>query len=350
MFYKYSFFICGILLISSICYMIVQKNKNTLSLHERGSFYVGGDKVTQDFIELGSQREADTVTINQMYVEYMIPATKNKVPVILTHGAGMTGSCYDTTPDGRTGWYEYFVRNSFPTYVIDQVGRGRSGFNQAVFNNVAAGRISPDNQPKITRMADLHAAWINFRIGPKAGVAYPETKFPVKAIDELSKMSISDMTQTLPTPNPNYKTLAELAQKLNGAVLIGHSQSGHFPLETALINPQFVKGMVLLEPGTCWPENFTNEQISTLAKIPLLVMYGDHLEGSTEISGNTYGWQQRFDDCNKLIEQINKAGGQAKMIHLPAKGQYGNTHMFMQDTNNLQIADFVIDWIKDKVK
>lgn len=58
MFYKYSFFICGILLISSICYMIVQKNKNTLSLHERGSFYVGGEKVKQDFIELGSQREA----------------------------------------------------------------------------------------------------------------------------------------------------------------------------------------------------------------------------------------------------------------------------------------------------
>lgn len=38
------------------------------------------------------------------------------------------------------------------------------------------------------------------------------------------------------------------------------------------------------------------------------------------------------------------------MIHLPTKGLYGNTHMFMQDKNNLQIADFIIDWIKNKVK
>ena len=29
-------------------------------------------------------------------------------------------------PDGRMGWDEYFVRNGHPTYVIDQVWRGRS--------------------------------------------------------------------------------------------------------------------------------------------------------------------------------------------------------------------------------
>lgn len=348
MFYKYSFFVICTMLIASIGYIFF-RNKNILSLKERGSFYIGGEKVNQDFIELGSQREADTVTINQMYVEYMIPAGKNKIPVILAHGAGMTGNCYDTTPDGRMGWYEYFVRNAFPTYVADQVGRGRSGFNQAVFNNVSAGRISPDNQPKITRMGDVHAAWINFRIGPKEGVAYPETKFPIEAINELSKMSISDLSQTLPQPNPNYKALAELAEKLNGAVVIGHSQSGHFPLEAALQNPKAVKGMVLLEPGSCFLEKFTDEEFSILAKIPLLVMYGDHLEGSIEIPNNSYGWQQRFNDCNKLIERINNAGGQAEMLHLPAKGLYGNTHMFMQDKNNLQVADFIINWIKDKV-
>jgi hypothetical protein len=54
----------------------------------------------------------------------------------LLHGATLSGKSYDTTPDGRMGWYEYFVRQGHPVYVPDQVGRARSGFNQAVFNDV----------------------------------------------------------------------------------------------------------------------------------------------------------------------------------------------------------------------
>lgn len=46
---------------------------------------------------------------------------------------------YDTTPDGRIGWYEYFVRQGFPTYVVDQVSRARSGFDISVHNNVRIG-------------------------------------------------------------------------------------------------------------------------------------------------------------------------------------------------------------------
>lgn len=106
-----------------------------LTLSGRGSFYVGGESVKQTYVEMGSQRAADTATINQMYVEYMRPQKITHSPVILIHGAGQSGSAWDTTPDGRMGWYEYFVRNGFPTYVIDQVGRARSGFNQAIFNN-----------------------------------------------------------------------------------------------------------------------------------------------------------------------------------------------------------------------
>ena len=316
-----------------------------LVLKERGSFYLGGETVFQDFIELGSQRQADTVTVNQMYVEYMLPDVKTRFPVVLVHGAGMSGSCYDTTPDGRMGWYEYFVRNSYPVYVVDQVGRGLSGFNQAIFNNVGAGRQKPSQLPKITRMGDLHAAWINFRIGPEKGVPYSDTQFPVEAVSELSRMSIADLTSSLPSPNPNYGTLAQLAQKLNGAVLVGHSQSGHFPLEAALLAPNAVKGMILLEPGARLADRFTDAQIAVLAKIPLLIVYGDYLSGSIEIPGDSYGWQQRFDGCNKFIERLRKVGGKAEMLHLPARGLHGNTHMFMQDKNNLTVANLIMEWM-----
>ena len=337
------------LLFSTVALLaVLWHQKDALTLKERGSFYVGGESVEQDFVELGSFRAADTVTINQMYVEYMTPFGKPKTPIVLVHGAGLSGACYDTTPDGRTGWFDYFVRKGFPTYLVDQVGRARSGFNQAIFNNVGAGKETPDKLPKILRMADLHSSWINFRIGTAKGVPFPDTQFPVEAVSNLSRMSIADLSSSLGSPNPNYKTLAELADKLNGAVIIGHSQSGHYPLESALIAPDKVKGMVLLEPGTCAPRPYSDEQIATFAKIPLLVMFGDHLEGSTE--GAPITWRQRFDQCNALIDRVNQAGGKARMVHLPEKGMRGNTHMLMQDKNNLAVADVIIDWIKRRVR
>lgn len=343
-------FIISIILIILTLYVIMHRASQMnfpLILSEKGSFYVGGENVVQNFVELGSKREADTVTINQMYVEYMVPYLKKNTPVILVHGAGMSGACYDTTPDGRMGWFEYFVRKSFPVYVVDQVGRARSGFNQAIYNNVAEGIVKPSQQPRISRMGDLHAAWINFRIGPKKDVAFSDTQYPVEYVSELSKMSISDLSDSLQTPNPNYKTLSHLAKQINGAVLIGHSQAGHFPLETALLEPDYVKGMVLLEPGTCEPEKFNDSEISKLANIPLLVVYGDHLEGSIEIPNSTDSWQKRFDGCTKLIDRINASGGNAIMFYLPDKGMKGNTHMFMQDKNNLDVADLIIKWIKE---
>ena len=76
-----------------------------------------------------------------MYVRYMVPqGADGNPPVVMVHGATLTGKSWETTPDGRMGWDEYFVRRGHPVYVPDQVGRGRSGFNQAVFNNVARGR------------------------------------------------------------------------------------------------------------------------------------------------------------------------------------------------------------------
>ena len=69
--------------------------------------------------------------------------------------------------------------------------------------------------------------------------------------------------------------MAALAVKLNGAVLMGHSESGFFPEQAALIDPTGVKGIVSIEmPCTT---TLKPQQLATLAKIPTLVMFGDHL-------------------------------------------------------------------------
>jgi pimeloyl-ACP methyl ester carboxylesterase len=327
-----------------------------LVLQARGSFYVGGEKVAQTSVEVSPAPDVpfrdDQVTVNQMYVEYMIPHGASKVPLVLIHGATLSGKTYDTTPDGRMGWFEYFVRKGHPVYVPDQVGRARSGFNQAVFNDVAAGLVSPTQQPRFFRLGDNWGSWTNFRFGPQPGAAYHDTKFPVSKADELSKQDIPDVNSGLPTPNPTIKALADLANSVDGAVLIGHSQSGSFPLRAALADPRGVKGMVMVETGSCMGAvgvpMWTDQEIAKLARIPLLVVFGDHLRQDT---GTPYVhlWHESFNQCKALIGRINAAGGNAQMLWPPDLGIQGNSHMIMQDTNNRQIGDMILKWVAENV-
>jgi len=327
----------------------VQTANTPLVLKAQGSFFVGGDKVEQAEVELGGLGPGGHITVNQMYVRYMVPQDGDRnVPVVMVHGATLTGKSWETTPDGRMGWDEYFVRKGHPVYVPDQVGRGRSGFNQAIFNNGRAGAAQPANQPVWLRFSD-EIVWPNFRFGSKPGAPYPDSQFPVAALDELAKQGVPDITfgGGVPTPNPTLKALSNLASQLQGAVLMGHSQSGPFPLEAALLNPAVAKGLVLVEPGRC-PSTYTAEQIKALTTVPILVVFGDHRDTATGISTRP-SWQVSFDSCQELIGRINEAGGRAQMLNPPERGIRGNSHMIMQDKNNLQIADLILQWIDEQV-
>ena len=326
----------------------VQTSDTPLVLKAQGSFFVGGDKVEQTQGELGDLGPGGHIAVNQMYVRYMVPqGGDGNVPVVMVHGATLTGKSWETTPDGRMGWDEYFVRRGHPVYVPDQVGRGRSGFNQAVFNNVRAGSAPSTSLPRWLRFSN-EGVWPNFRFGLKPGQPYPDTQFPVTAVDELSKQGVPDVSfGGIPTPNPTFKALSDLAAQLNGAVLMGHSQSGSFPLAAALLNPAAMKGLVLVEPGTC-PANYTAEQIATLAKVPMLVVFGDYRDTPTGIQALP-SWQTRFEACQAMIGRIKEAGGQAQMLSPAEIGTRGNSHMIMQDKNNLQVADLILKWIGERV-
>ena len=70
------------------------------------------------------------------------------------HGSSHTGACLEATPDGREGWLPYAVRKYHMTmFIVDQPGRGRSGFDQSVIqealgtNNLS---MIPTNWGRIT--------------------------------------------------------------------------------------------------------------------------------------------------------------------------------------------------------
>ena len=46
-----------------------------------------------------------------------------------------------------------------------------------------------------------------------------------------------------------------------------------------------------------------------------------------------------------FVDKLKAAGGDAEMMYLPARGIKGNSHMLMQDRNNLQLADLILTWI-----
>jgi pimeloyl-ACP methyl ester carboxylesterase len=318
--------------------------RKPLVIESQGSFFVGGESKTVAAAGPGPSAGGD-VTVNQMYVQYQIPPEGSRhVPVVMVHGCCLSSKTWETTPDGRIGWSEYFVRKNRSVYLADQVSRARSGFDASIFADVKAGRVPPAQLPNVIN-ATHQVAWTVFRFGPSFGKPFADEQFPVEAIDELYKQMIPDLNAILPTPNPTWTNMAALAVRLRGAVLMGHSESGFFPEQAALIDPSGVKGLVSIEMPC---PTLTAAQISTLAKIPTLIMFGDHLGDMP--AGGIVSWQASFEGCQAFVQQMKKAGGDAEMMHLPALGIHGNSHMLMQDKNSDQLADLVLGWIDKHVE
>jgi len=81
--------------------------------------------------------------------------------------------------------------------------------------------------------------------------------------------------------------------------------------------------------------------------IPTLVMFGDHLG---DVQGGFNTWPGSFTSCETFVKQVKDAGGDAEMMSLPKLGIKGNSHMLMQDKNNLQLADLILAWIDKHVE
>jgi pimeloyl-ACP methyl ester carboxylesterase len=323
---------------------------DSLLLKEQGSFFVGGRTVFTDALTgsttgfLGTGINTGNITVDQMYVQYQIPeGADSHVPVVMVHGCCLSSKSYETTPDGRMGWNEYFLRKHRAVYLPDQVSRARSGFDSTIYNEIKLGKRPPSDMPEM-RTATHEIAWLGFRFGPSAGKAFPDEQFPVEAFEEFGKQVIPDLNGGLPAVNPTWTNLSGLAIKLKGAILMGHSESGFFPEQTALINPADIKAMITIE--TACPA-LNSEQIANLAKIPMLVVFGDHLG---DVPSSPIKWQERFDTCQQFVQQVKAAGGDATMMHLPKYGQFGNSHMLMQDKNSNQVADLILKWIDEHVE
>ncbi len=307
-----------------------------LTIAKQGSFFVGGKSVQSDSLStLPAYAPSGTIAVEQMYVHYQVPVAPAGRPITLIHGCCLTGKTWETTPDGRMGWDEYFLRQGHAVYVIDQTSRGRSAASPAAINSVKMGKAKPDQLPAVFS-AGQEAAWAIFRFGPEYPKVFPGMQFPLEALPEFWKQMVLDWNATMPTPNPTVVALSELAIKLEGTVLMSHSQSGVYPFQVAALNTRGISAIVSIEPGAC---PAAADDMTPYTKMPILVLWGDYVDLAPR-------WSPRLKMCRAFVEAVNKAGGRAQNVVLPEIGMKGSSHMLMQDRNSLEIAGWLLDWIE----
>ena len=314
-----------------------------LVLRGMGSFHVGGRiaEVSGKEVRMIQRQPGGPMTkldpngqfmVEQMYVQYFLPKNKKgKLPLLMWHGGGLTGVTYESTPDGREGWMNFFIRKGWDTYVSDAVERGRSGF--------ASKDVWPDD-PIFLNYQDPYE---RFRIGDGAGSwnvdpakrkLLPGSQFPAEAYENYMKQTVP---RWLSTDDAIVRAYVALVDKVCPCVVLAHSQGGSFAFKVAELRPDKFKAIVAVESASAGDV----KKAAALKNVPTLMLFGDHVDEHPR-------WAAYKKIDLEYGAAIKAAGGSVDTIELPLIGIKGNSHMMMQEKNNGAIADVIQKWLVSK--
>lgn len=320
------------------------RNEYGMQIEEQGSFAVGGSVMTDS---LGHTYHGD-----HAYVFYQHPANARKYPLVFAHGVGQFSKTWETTPDGREGFQNIFLRRGFSTYLVDQPRRGNAGRSTETVT------LSPvfDEED-----------WFNrFRVG-----IYPDYFEGIQFSQDKETLNqyFRQMTPTIGSIDLDVfsDAYAALFDKIGAAIFVTHSQGGGVGWLT-FPKTKNIKAIVAYEPGTNVPfpvGKMPDEgKVLTLSqktegvevpmsvfmeftKIPIIVYFGDNLPKTNE-RPELYEWTRRLHLMRKWGEMLNELGGDVTVVHLPEIGLYGNTHFPFSDLNNIEVANHLSKWLHEK--
>lgn len=267
------------------------------------------------------------------------------------HGIGQFSKTFETTPDGREGYQNIFLRNNYSVYLIDQPRRGNAGRSTvtATINPI------PDEQQ-----------WFDvFRVG-----VWPNYFDGVQFARDTETLNqyFRSMTPSIGAIDieVNTEAVSSLFTKIGEGILVTHSHSGGMGWKTAVKNLN-IKAIVSYEPGSgfLFPEGEVPDPIASsagsleaigitmkdfmlLTKIPIVIYYGDNIPENPSPNPGADGWRARLAMARKWGDTVNKYGGDVTVVHLPEVGLKGNTHFPFSDLNNIQVADLMNKWLKEK--
>lgn len=76
---------------------------------------------------MDTTRAGNTAHVDHANVFYQIPANDNGNPMVYLHGYGQSRMGWMTTPDGREGWSDLFLKKGYASFLADQPRRGEAG-------------------------------------------------------------------------------------------------------------------------------------------------------------------------------------------------------------------------------
>lgn len=327
--------------------------QNPIVIQQQGSFAVGGSVSTNpgSFDPYHPGPEGQTLHADHAYVFYQIPVKARKYPLVMWHGFGQFSKTWETTPDGREGFQNIFLRRNFPVYVIDQPRRGNAGRSSV--------------PAKIDPVPDEQEWFGTFRLGiwPNyfEGVQFAQDPVTLEQYFRSMTPDIGGIDVNL-----NAQAVSALFDKIGPAVLVTHSHSGGMGWLTATKN-NHIKAIVSYEPGSgfLFPLNEVPEpkpsaggtlqalgvpleDFIKLTKIPIVIYYGDFIPAEPTTHPGMDGWRVRLEMARLWRDTVNKYGGDVTLVHLPEIGIKGNTHFPFSDLNNIEIANLMSEWLKDK--
>jgi pimeloyl-ACP methyl ester carboxylesterase len=326
----------------------------------------------------------------QIYAEYQIPAhQRHPYPIVFVHGGGQTGVNFTGTPDGREGWAQFFLREGYAVYVVDQAGRGRSAFLNGPYGSQTTSSLDFVQQ--------RFTASENYNLWPQAHL---HTQWPGKGtpgdpiFDQFYAAQVPGMTSYSLQQELSSDGLIALIDKIGPAIVMTHSQSGGMGWPVGDARPDQVKGIIAVEPSgppfynvdnvpapdwfkdaaelqrpwgitavpityspsaaspsdlaivrqdqpdnpevtRCWMQKSPARQLTNLQKMPVLVVTSDS------------SFHRGYDHCT--VKYLEQAGVHVTWIKLDEAGIHGNGHMMMLEKNNMEIAAAMSRWMDKKI-
>jgi hypothetical protein len=312
------------------------------ALRDMGSFHVGGRDVVISgkpvkevvFTPGGVPAKVDlngTYLVESMYVQYFLPANRRgALPLLMWHGGGLTGVTSESTPDGRDGWLNYFVKQGWDVYNSDAVERGRSGWS--MYPDIFKGEPVFLAKPNAFERFRIGQGAGSYSSDPKKQRLMPGTQFPVEAYENFVRQGVPRWTTT---DDAIIRAYTDLVDKVCPCVILFHSQAGQFGFKVAQARPDKVKALIAIEPAG----HGDAARAAVLKDIPVLMVFGDYIEQDAR-------WPTIRKNGIGFTDGIVKAGGKVDVVDLPRVGIRGNSHMLMMDKNNMEVAALIQQWLE----
>jgi pimeloyl-ACP methyl ester carboxylesterase len=351
------------------------KGTPPLSIARQGYLFAGGKYTSNQQAMSG-----------QIYAEFQIPSKQTHPnPVVMIHGGGQSGSNFTGTPDGREGWAQFFLRQGYAVYVVDQAGRGRAAYVPEVYGpstkttvETIQQRFTTVERYKLWPQAHLHTQW------PGTGASGDPT-FDQFYASQLPSIQDFTLQQKL-----NRDAILALLEKIGPSIVMTHSQSGAFGWPVADARPDLVKAILAVEPSgppffnvdnlgapewfrdaeenqrpwgitadpltysppaasaselamvrqekpdgpdlaRCWIQKEPARQLPNLKKMPILILTSES------------SYHAAYDHCT--VRYMEQAGIHPTWIKLADVGIRGNGHMMMLEKNNAASAGVMTGWL-----